>query len=130
MFQVKEAAFAMGRVLGESVQSFGAPASLDAPKTAKERLEQEEQVSLARSESAKFRLQDTQRIRLLDLKPGMKLAEPLVTNDGRLILEVDTVLDFDILMRVLQLSAARSLPMDIRITKSASFVKSPGTGRP
>jgi hypothetical protein len=129
MFEVKDAAFAMGRVLGEAVHLFGTPVSLEPPKTAKERLELEEQVSLARSESAKFRLQDTQRVRFLDLKPGMKLAEPLVTNDGRLILEVDTLLDFDILMRVLQLSAARSLPSDIRIAKSASFAKNARTGQ-
>lgn len=57
-----------------------------------------------------------QRVPLSSLQPGMKLARPLVTYDGREILDGDLVLDQDLIWRIWQLAAMRPLntPLVVR----------------
>ena len=49
------------------------------------------------------------RVEISDLTPGMRLSRPLITFDGRAILEEDLVLDQDLIWRIWQLSLVRPL---------------------
>ena len=50
-----------------------------------------------------------QRVSVPDLKPGMQLRRPLVTFDGRTLLDPGLVLDQDLIWRIWQLSAVRPI---------------------
>jgi len=53
-------------------------------------------------------------IRLSELTPGMRLARPLATLDGKVILQADTLLDQETLFNLWQLCAVRAL--DARVS--------------
>ena len=48
----------------------------------------------------------------------MRLAEPLITADGRLLVRANTAIDFDILMRMLQLLAIRKIAARVKVLRS------------
>ena len=61
---------------------------------------------------------DEERVEISALTPGMKLSRPLVTFDGRELLEGDLTLDQDLIWRIWQLSLVRPLNAPHVITKS------------
>jgi hypothetical protein len=54
-------------------------------------------------------------VRLSELRPGMRLAEPLRSYDGKTVLERNLLLDEDIIWRLIQLSAIRPLASPVWI---------------
>ncbi|MFN8391673.1 MAG: hypothetical protein U0136_15395 [Bdellovibrionota bacterium] len=56
-------------------------------------------------------------IRLSDLAPGMRIAQPLLARDGKLILEAQTVLSEELLFQLYQLAAVRALDGEVAVTR-------------
>src|SRR5690606_5100682 len=61
-----------------------------------------------------------QRVSILDLQPGMRLAQPLMAFDGRRVLMEGVRLDRDLIWRIWQLSAIR--PLNPAIVCKSSLV--------
>jgi hypothetical protein len=55
-------------------------------------------------------LNTVRSVSLSELLPGMRLAQPLTTLDGKTVLKADTRIDQDLLFKLWQLAAIRALP--------------------
>ena len=66
----------------------------------------EEAMKVRKSQSAG---EDEVQVSIADLTPGMKLARPLISFDGKKILSDEIILDQDLVWRIWQLSAVRPL---------------------
>lgn len=61
---------------------------------------------------------DSDQLHLAEMLPGMQLAHPLSTKDGRLLVEKDTILDPDIIWRIWRLASICPLNAPIIQNKS------------
>jgi hypothetical protein len=102
----------MGRILGEALlmEGKGGQAVLIESLDAEEREQRKKKAEQAAAEAQQyFTGADAKKVRLFELEPGMLLVEPLLSGEGQLVLPSRTVLDFDLIARVLQLAAVRSV---------------------
>ncbi|MCB0323729.1 MAG: hypothetical protein KDD69_09160 [Bdellovibrionales bacterium] len=110
---------AMSRVLGEAVllqdptlRPYGKSMTIEEKVHKRRLLEQ------AKDDARTlFGATATRKVQLFDLVPGMRLAEPLVALDGQVILAANTVIDLDMMMRVLQLAAVRPMHSAVSIVR-------------
>lgn len=62
-----------------------------------------------------FRGAKRENLQLTDLKPGMRLAQPVITRDGRLICRANISLDRDIIWRIWQLATIRPIRVPVAV---------------
>ena len=111
------------RVLGEGVSQHVTVDSAFGSEPA-DRLEEEEKARAALREAKKLANEKAQfHVELPDLKPGMRLARPLLSRDGRVVLPANTEIDDDIIFRLWQLSAIRPLQSPVAVMASLAQSK-------
>jgi len=102
-------AFPAVRVMGEAVCSFTTAQTFRAAFY-KEQPDKEAERGQAEKEAEElFGFENQRSVSLGELKPGMLLARPIVTQDGRVVLKANLELTFDIIWRLWQLAALRPL---------------------
>jgi len=65
-----------------------------------------------------FRASDVTAVDVYQLQPKMRLARPLLTQDGKIVVPVATALDQDLIQRVQQLAAIRPLQTPLIVSSS------------
>jgi response regulator RpfG family c-di-GMP phosphodiesterase len=114
---------AVSQVLGEAAMAKVSIRSAFpvARQTKEQALEEEAKVQSAFEEAERlFGLTRFLSVTVQDLKPGMLLARPLLTNDGKVILMADTRLTQDIISRIWTLAAVRPLQNTVAIVIEAN----------
>jgi DNA-binding response OmpR family regulator len=73
------------------------------------------------NERSQIIAQNEKKIEINDLAPGMRLARPLRSYDGSVILSPDLILDEDLIWRIWQLASIRPLASPVIINRCGSF---------
>ena len=117
----QESVASLARVIGESVlDSYGTEIPeyikrLTPAQKVKRRRAQEARVEEQKRFDELYSNQTT--VSLLELTPGMKLAHPIYTVDGEMLLNANITMDMDLILRILQLAAVRQVEQEVRIDK-------------
>lgn len=108
----------MAQMLGEAVFTQPSGRFTTPMLPTQERLARQRQLAEAQQYAEEhFRPKDSRKVKLFELRPGMRLAEPIVTLDGLVVCTANTLLDFDIILRILGLTASRPMEDSVRILK-------------
>lgn len=111
------------RFLGEAVDAHKDDPTIFTPQKPRT-LEQKKIIDLHEAQAKKeFSSSAQVSVDFPHLQPGMRLARPLLSKDGKLILPANTELDKDLVYRLLQLASIR--PMNTPIVLARSIRNSP-----
>ena len=107
----------VARVLGEAVSTGGAIPSMSPPPLDPVQRKQRQEILAAAQEEAKekFGKSRKSKVKLCDLKEGMKIADPVVSFDGQVLLPPGSVLDRDMIWRLWQLMIIRPIESPISV---------------
>ncbi len=105
----EELKVAFARSLGEAILMDETPKRIYRPaRTREERTDNARKISAAAEHGrAISKGRRTKTVRLFELEPGARLAEPLVTNDNVVLVPAEIVVDRELLVRIIELASVR-----------------------